>query len=93
MTPKFQAIAEEAADNLKRLMIEINEKIEEAISKAVEEAQLQEAPAKFALGFKVTLSLDENKITHALSWSNKTTLTVETEIPDPEQGKLKLEEE
>jgi len=88
MTPKFQAIIEQATENFKQLSIENADKIEDGISKSVEQNQLQETPATFTLNFTLKIKLDENAMEHALSWSNKTRLTIESSIPDPDQLKL-----
>lgn len=89
---KLESIAETASHNLNRLIVEASKEIEEAIQKAVVEAQNQEKDAVFRLGFSITLNLDTNKMDCDLSWNVKRKLSVEEEIPNPDQPKLPLEE-
>lgn len=93
MTPKLEAIIEEAVEHFRNLARDNADKIEEGMQKTVEQSQLQETPATFTLNFGLKVKLDENAMEHALSFSNKTRFSVETEIPDPDQMKLKGMEE
>lgn len=89
---KIEAIAESAADNLRRLIVEAQEEISTAMIKCAEEAQLQEKEAVFRLGFSVVLNLDTNKMKQDLSWTIKRTLGVEDDIPNPDQLKFSISE-
>ena len=84
----LSAIAEEASDSLKRLIVESSEEIQSAMIKAAQEAAYQEAEAKFVLSFRIGCNLDTNKVTHTLSWAVKHTLEVETDMPNPDQPEL-----
>ena len=84
----LSAIAEEAADSLRRLIVESSDEIQAAMIKAAQEAELQEAACKFNLAFRIGCDLDANKVTHTLSWSVKHTLEVETDMPKPDQPEL-----
>lgn len=88
MSPKIQAIIEQAPEHLTKLLTEAADQIEEALVAAAAEAQAQEAEAKLALGFKITLNLDRNAVQYGLGWSVKHTLTSEATLPDPSQPEL-----
>ena len=88
---KIEAIAEQSAHNMQRLIVEAADEINEAISKSVEEAQLQDKEASFKLTFGITLKWDSNKMENDLSWSVKRKLSVDDDIPNPDQLKLPIE--
>lgn len=91
-TAKLDAIAEEAAENLKQFIKDGSSDIQDAILRCIKNAQLNESPAKFGLNLKIELGLDTGKVTNTLSWSTKHTLSAESDMP--EQMKLKgMEEE
>ncbi len=88
MSPKIQAIIEQAPEHLTKLLTEAADQIEEALVAAAAEAQAQEAEAKLSLGFKITMNLDRNAVQYGLGWSVKHTLTSEATLPDPNQPSL-----
>jgi hypothetical protein len=92
MNTKLESIAAEAADNLKALVRENEDKLLEAWSSCEAEAHANESMPKFKLGLGVTLDLDGNKMTTDLSWCVRYKATAECAIPDPDQGKLPLDE-
>ena len=87
---KIELIAETAAHNLQRMMRDGADEIESALIKAAEEAQLQEAEAKFTIAFAIKLNLDKGQMDNDLSWSVKHKLSVSDEIPNPDQLKLPI---
>lgn len=93
INPKIEMIAEESAENLKRLVIESSKEIEQLMINAAEEAMLQEKDAQVSIGFAITLNLDTNEMKHRLTWSEKHTREVSSEIPDPDQLKLPIEDQ
>lgn len=68
MNALLQQIANTAPEDLRRLIEEGGDDILKAIHKAEEEAQLQESPLKFSLGFKdddtkLTISAGDKEVT------------------------------
>jgi hypothetical protein len=72
--------------------VEASKEIEEAIQKSVKEAELQDKEAAFKLAFGITLKWDAGKMECDLSWSVKHKLSVDEEIPNPDQLKLDISE-
>jgi hypothetical protein len=73
-------IATQAATDLKALIHEADESINESIDATIEEASAAEKKAKFTLTFKIVLDLNEQKFAHSLSYGTKRTLTAEGQI-------------
>lgn len=92
MNEKLSAIAAKAADDLRQLVKEGNEKILEAWTAAEEQAVLDDGKPKFKLNFGITLDLDKDTMETDLSWSVKHHLSVSSQIPDPNQAELPIEE-
>lgn len=90
MNALLESIANNASDDLRRLIEEGEKDILNAIYKAQEEAQLQETAPKFNLGFKIAVDLDKSTFECCLSWSLKQSLSVSHQIEDPKQGKLPI---
>ena len=91
MNPLLESIANNAAQDLKDLILSGNDDILAAIHKLQTEAQLQETNPKFALGFKITVDFDKHSYDCDLSWSLKQTLGVSHSIDDPNQGNLQID--
>lgn len=92
MNKKLESIAAAARGDLSALIAEREKEILEAWNEAEAEAQANETKRVFRLGFTVSLDLDADKMESTLSFSIRRKATVERDIPDPTQGKLKLEE-
>lgn len=88
MNNKLEAIADEAADNLKALVRENEDKLLEAWASCEAEAQANEEKPKFKLGLSITLDLGADKMTTDLSWGVRYKASAECSIPDPAQMKL-----
>lgn len=86
MNPKLKAIADKAATDLIALVKDGEDKILEAWSQAEEEAQVNESKPKFKMGLSITLDLDKDAMETALTFGIKHKLTVNSTIPDPNQG-------
>lgn len=93
MQTKLDLIAAKAADDLESFVRESHDEIVAAMSKAAEEAALQEASAKFRLALTITLDLDANQQENVLSWSTRRKLSATSEIEDPAQITLLKKEE
>lgn len=88
MNPKLKAIIDRAAEDLKSLARESEDKILEAWSACEQEAQDNEQKPKFKLGFGITLDLDADKMETALSFGIKHKVSHDQAIPDPAQPDL-----
>lgn len=89
---KLKAIAERAASDLAGLLNDGEDKILEAWREAEEQAGDDEHP-KLKLGYTVTLDLDKNHMESVLSFGIKYKLSCDSEIPDPNQVKLPLDDD
>lgn len=86
--PKLQSIITKACADLAALANEGEDKIETAMGACAAEAQENETAARFRLAFSITLDLDADKMTTDLSFSTRTRLTAEANIPDPNQPEM-----
>ena len=93
MNALLQNIADNASEDLRKLIAEGAEDILKAIHKTEEEAQANETKPKFSLGFKITVDFDAAAYACDLSWTLKQTLGTTHSIDDPNQGKLPIEGE
>jgi hypothetical protein len=85
MNPLLETIANQAADDLKAQIKDANDDLLAAIHKAQREAQLQESPLKFAIGFRISFDLQKSTVTNTLSWNVKQSLETSHAIEDPAQ--------
>lgn len=90
MNPLLETIAAQAAEDLQAQFKDANDDLLSAIHKAQREAQLQEAPLKFNIGFRMSFDLQKNTVTNTLSWNVKQSLEISHEIEDPAQVKLAI---
>ena len=90
---KLRCITERAASDLTSFIEESEEKLMEAWSAAVAEAQDNDTKAKLKIGYSVSLDLDADKMQTSLSFGVKHKLSRDGEIPDPDQPALPLSEE
>ena len=90
MNPLLETIAAQAAEDLQAQFKAANDDLLSAIHKAQREAQLQEAPLKFNIGFRMSFDLQKNTVTNTLSWNVKQSLEISHEIEDPAQVKLAI---
>jgi hypothetical protein len=86
----LESIAAQASDDLKAQFKDANDDLLAAIHKAQREAQLQEAPLKFNIGFRMSFDLQKSTITNTLSWNVKQSLEISHQIEDPNQVTLSL---
>lgn len=87
---KLASIANEAAENLKDLVRNHEEKILEAWNAAEQEAQDNETKPKFRMSLAITLDLDRDNMETALSFGIRYKASRDQTIPDPEQIKLPI---
>jgi hypothetical protein len=88
---QLQAIAEQAATNLKAQILENETEILAAIDATSEEAQNQEADKiVFALAHAIKINLTGKSLTQSLSWSVKTKIDTVQTLPDPDQPELPM---
>jgi hypothetical protein len=85
---KLDAIAEEAAGQLRVLFAEASDDIERGIEDAVEDAQATETEAKFNLSFSIQLNLDRNTVTHRLGFSTRHKFESVGTMADPNQTEM-----
>lgn len=85
MSPKIQAIIDQAPEKLRALLTEGASDIEEAMIAAAKEAQAQETEAKLTIGCAIKVNLDKNAVEYAVSWSVRHTLSTSNTLPDPNQ--------
>jgi len=90
MNSLLQSVCDQAVRDLEAQFNEASVELLASIHKAETEAQLQESPMKFNIGFKIALDLDKNTVTNSLSWSVKHSLETSHAIDDPKQVKLPL---
>ena len=91
---KLAAIIASATEDLPALVAESEARILEAWDQAAEEAVENETKPKFRLGYSITLDLDANKMETRLSFGVRHSVSVDRDIPDPNQPELgKLEKE
>lgn len=90
MNPLLKTIAMQAAEDLQAQFKDANDDLLSAIHKAQREAQLQEAPLKFNIGFKMSFDLQKSTITNTLSWNVKQSLEISHQIEDPNQVTMTL---
>ena len=93
MNAKLEAIAEQASENLKTLIKEGEENILRAWAECEDEAQAEEKAAKFKLGFGITIDIGENNVDYDLTFAIRRKLTISSEIPDPNQLELPVDED
>jgi hypothetical protein len=91
MNQLLETIANQAAEDLKKLICEGADDILTAIHKMQAESQLQEVKPKFTLGYKIAVDFDKSAYDCDLSWSLKQSLSTSHHIDDPAQTKLPLE--
>lgn len=91
--PKLASIISKACADLAALANEGEDKIETAMGACAAEAQENEVVARFRLAFSITLDLDMDKMTTDLSFSTRTRLTAEANIPDPDQTVIDFDDE
>lgn len=84
----LQSVLDQALSDLEAQFKEGADELLASIHKAETEAQLQESPMKFNIGFKMQLDLDKSIVTNTLSWSVKHSLETSHQIEDPLQPKL-----
>lgn len=87
-TALLKQILATAPDDLTRLLEEGGEDIEKALARSVAEAASNDQKAKFAIGFRIAVDVDNNTFECQLGWSFKQTLSVSHEIEDPRQTGL-----
>jgi hypothetical protein len=88
VSAKLDAIAEEAAGQLRVLFAEASDDIERGIEVAVEDAQANETEAKFNLSFAIQLNLDRNTVTHRLGFSTRHKFESVGTMVDPNQTEM-----
>ena len=91
MSPKLQAIADQAAKTLVALVQDGEKDILKAWTACLEEAQVQEQAPKLRLSFTITLDLDKDQAEHDLSFGIRHRLSAVATIPDPSQPLLPLD--
>lgn len=91
MNALLQSVCDQALTDLEAQFKESADELLASIHKAETEAQLQESPMKFNIGFKIQLDLDKNIVTNTLSWSVKHSLETSHQIEDALQAKLPME--
>jgi len=82
---KLEAITAKAVEDLRQLIGEAEEKLLEAWASAELEAQEQEQKPVFRIGFAIVLDLDKDKMETALTFGVRHKLSIDREIPDPDQ--------
>lgn len=87
----LQKIAQEAALKLHHLMMEAEHDMENCFNEVINEAEGHEEPAKFRIGFTITLDTDEDVMTCTLSYAVRRKLKSEQPIPDGSQPELPLQ--
>jgi hypothetical protein len=90
MNPLLQSISDQACTDLAAQISEAADELLSSIHKAEAEAQLQEQPLKFVIGFRISLDFDKSVVTNKLSWSVRRSLETQHMIEDPLQTKLPL---
>lgn len=90
MNALLQSVCDQACADLAAQFNEAADELLASIHKAEAEAQLQEAPMKFNIGYKIAIDLDKSTVTNSLSWSVKHSLETSHQIEDPLQGKLPM---
>jgi|PlaIllAssembly_1097288.scaffolds.fasta_scaffold85189_2 hypothetical protein len=88
---KLNAIAEQAAIQLRNLVAEAHADILAAWDGCIAEAEAQETKPKLKLAFSITLDLDGGKACYDLSFGIRHKLTITAPIPDPSQATLPLD--
>jgi hypothetical protein len=88
---KLDAIAEQAAVQLRNLISEAHSDILAAWDGCISEAQIQEAKPKLRLSFNIVLDLDKSTAGYDLAFGVRHKLSVTAPIPDPSQGTLPLD--
>ena len=90
MNPLLEAIALNAADDLRAQLNEAGDDLLQAIHDMQEECDANDKKPKFNIGFKIAIDFDARAYHCSLSWSTKQTLTVSHEIEDLAQAKLPI---
>jgi hypothetical protein len=93
MNPLLQTIKDQCVTDLAARWEEGNDEILAAIHRSQQDAQDNEADAKFNLSFSIKLDFTKSKVTTALAWSVKRSLEESHELEDPNQIKLPIEGE
>ncbi len=88
MNEKLKCIAANAATQLATLIAEGEKDILEAWSAAEEIALDNDAKPKLRIGFSITLDLEADAATYALTFGIRRKLEVTEQIPDPNQLEL-----
>jgi len=91
MNALLRKIADNASQDLAKLIEEKADDILKAIHKTEEEAQANDAKPKFSLGFKITVDLDAGAFFCDLAWNLKQTVGTSHTIDDPNQPKLPMD--
>jgi hypothetical protein len=85
---KLEAITTKAASDLTALVADGESKILEAWNSAEAEAQDNDTAPKFRLTLSISLDLDKDTMETALSFGVRHKLSVNRQIPDPNQETL-----
>jgi hypothetical protein len=88
---KLDAIAEQAAIQLRNLIAQAHADILSAWDGCIAEAQVQETKPKLKLAYSITLDLDKSQADYDLSFGVRHKLSISAPIPDPKQTTLQLE--
>jgi len=88
---KLNAIAEQAAIQLRNLVAEAHADILAAWDGCIAEAQAQETKPKLKLSYAITLDLDKNEADYGLTFGVRHKLTITAPIPNPDQTTLPLD--
>ena len=88
---KLNAIAEQAAVQLRNLIAEAHADILAAWDGCIAEAQAQETKPKLKLSYAITLDLDKSSVGYDLAFGVRHKLSVTAPIHDPSQGTLPLD--
>lgn len=91
-TEQIQTIGETAAENVKNLIGEMSDEIQDSAAAAFEQAQAEDKEAvKITLSHTIELDLARNQQKDTLSVSVRHKESVINRIPDPNQSELEFE--
>ena len=82
---KLESIVAKAAEDLRQLVAEGEDKLLEAWNAAEQEAQENDTKPVFRIGFTIALDLDKDGMESALTFGVRHKLTINSGIPDPNQ--------
>ena len=88
---KLESIAARAAEDIRQLIGEAEDKLLEAWQACEVEAQEQETKPVFKIGFGISLDLDKDQMETALTFGVRHKLTIGRGIPDPNQPELPVD--